>query len=77
MDNYLDPVSAKQMYADLLSKGYDKKAAAKEVQTKTGLSAVTWKPMKSKGRVDQYSQGITMPTPTASNTDGFGFLRNV
>jgi hypothetical protein len=48
--SYLNSNKAKEMYQDLIAKGYDPKAAAKETQAKTGISTATWQPIKSKSQ---------------------------
>ena len=64
--SYLDSNVAKQMFQELKSKGYDDKAAAKEVQIKTGISAVTWEPVRSK------SQQLGSWDGTEVDFNGFG-----
>ena len=46
---YTQPTQADYLYADYLSKGFDKKTAAKQAQEATGLSLITGQRMKSKG----------------------------
>jgi hypothetical protein len=48
--SYLNPIDAQKMYQELIAKGYDEKAAAKETQAKTGISTATWKPIKGKSQ---------------------------
>ena len=41
-------VNVKGLYEALVAQGYDKKAAAKEAQARTGVSVVTGRPFKPK-----------------------------
>ncbi len=63
---YLNTNAAKAMYTGLIKQGYDKKAAAKETQAKTGVSTVSWSPIGEK----RGNAGRSRPQ---EKSNGFGF----
>ena len=70
MAKFLDPLEAQKMYKEFLAKGYDKKSASKQTQDLTGISTVSWKPMKSRGGVEQRVAGITTSPVFKSSSGG-------